>query len=197
MVKAKNRNYQRIDSKIVSAYKDLLKQGKAEDVSITDLCQTAEVNRTTFYKHYKNTLEVLETLQTNFINDYFSFKNYTFREFVHNPKDGLNALITELMKDQNYYTKLFGYHYVFKILQKIHLAIMKNVNEKSPEIITKWGVSQITTDILYFIGGAAISILSFIRGETPKDMTQERIIELISDALALSLKGYSDEYNKQ
>ena len=47
----KNSNYNRIDNLIVNAFLNISGQKPYNQITVTELCTEANVNRTTFYKH--------------------------------------------------------------------------------------------------------------------------------------------------
>lgn len=50
----------------------LLEKKDFELITIKDICEKAGVNRSTFYLHYQNTLELLQECLENIINDFFA-----------------------------------------------------------------------------------------------------------------------------
>lgn len=53
----------------------LLKKKNIIDISISELCEEAEVNRTTFYRHYATPYSVLYEIETDYFNlFFFNFK---------------------------------------------------------------------------------------------------------------------------
>lgn len=58
--------------KIQSGFLSMLNKKNFDDISITDICQEANINRGTFYNHYKTTYYLLNDLMKN---TYESFNN--------------------------------------------------------------------------------------------------------------------------
>ncbi len=54
--------------KIQSGFLSMLNKKNFDDISITDICQEANINRGTFYNHYKNTYYLLNALLKDFSN---------------------------------------------------------------------------------------------------------------------------------
>lgn len=52
---------------IREALLELLKKEPIQNISVSTLCQTAGINRTTFYNHYDGTYEVLAEIEENFL----------------------------------------------------------------------------------------------------------------------------------
>lgn len=64
--------------KIQSGFLSMLNKKNFDDISITDICQEANINRGTFYNHYKTTYYLLNDLMKN---TYESF-NHSMRIYL-------------------------------------------------------------------------------------------------------------------
>lgn len=53
----------------------LLRNKNINDISVIDLCNKANINRSTFYAHYHNIREILDDLETEFLNEFNIFKS--------------------------------------------------------------------------------------------------------------------------
>lgn len=57
------------EQKIQKAFLQMIRRFRFAEITVTMLCQEANISRTSFYKHYSNTAEVLdEVLETIFTN---------------------------------------------------------------------------------------------------------------------------------
>ena len=54
---------------IREAMLELLKKESIQNISVSELCQCAGINRTTFYNHYDGTYEVLAEIEENFLTE--------------------------------------------------------------------------------------------------------------------------------
>lgn len=62
--------YVRKDAAIKKATIELLKNKSIGGIKICELCKKANVNRNTFYAHYKSPIEVVETISRDFLQDF-------------------------------------------------------------------------------------------------------------------------------
>ena len=69
------RNAMRSKILIKNAYIELLKQKPATKITVTDIIHTANISRGTFYAHYKDTIDLWESFQRDFLNQLIK-KNY-------------------------------------------------------------------------------------------------------------------------
>ena len=50
---------------IHDAFLSLLREKNIRQITVTELCQMAEINRATFYKHYRDIFDLLEQIEAN------------------------------------------------------------------------------------------------------------------------------------
>ncbi|MBQ3754683.1 MAG: TetR/AcrR family transcriptional regulator [Clostridia bacterium] len=62
--------YVRKDAAIKKATIELLKDKSIGEIKICELCKKANVNRNTFYAHYKSPIEVVETISRDFLQEF-------------------------------------------------------------------------------------------------------------------------------
>ena len=73
-VKKKKRiEFTRSEKAIVHAYVELMQKNKK--ITVTDIVNTADLNRSTFYAHFKTADDVREKIQTDVINELFGSIN--------------------------------------------------------------------------------------------------------------------------
>ena len=64
--------YHNSSIKMNNALINLLDKKDFEDITVKEICQTASVNRSTFYLHYENTYDLLKETIENLYKDFFS-----------------------------------------------------------------------------------------------------------------------------
>ena len=64
--------YHNSSIKMNNALISLLDKKDFEDITVKEICQTASVNRSTFYLHYDNTYDLLKETLENLYKDFFS-----------------------------------------------------------------------------------------------------------------------------
>lgn len=72
-----NQRYRDTETRMEAAMLHLMERMDFEEITITTLCQEAEVNRSTFYAHFSDMAEMLDTMETTLgqelLNRYTSF----------------------------------------------------------------------------------------------------------------------------
>lgn len=83
-----NRRTQLTKRIIKEALIDLLKKEALVKITVSELCEEADINRSTFYSHYANVFEVVEEMEEEYVTEYMPFvkkldmKNYSFDKGV-------------------------------------------------------------------------------------------------------------------
>lgn len=60
---------------------ELLEIKDFQDISVSELCNKAGVNRSTFYSHYDNTQKLLQETYNNFLKTFSSYQQITDLDF--------------------------------------------------------------------------------------------------------------------
>ena len=63
MISAMDARTRRTIRKLENAFIDILETKNIADVSVSEICSSAHVNRTTFYRYYRNQYALLETIE--------------------------------------------------------------------------------------------------------------------------------------
>lgn len=108
--------------------KKLIRQGLAElsktkslsKITVKELTDLIEINRGTFYLHYKDIADLVESIETNLYNDFSDFiNNVTPKALIKKPVDILERYATFLEANKEAFTMLLGAHgdaeFVFKL----------------------------------------------------------------------------------
>lgn len=197
MAKVKNKNYQRIDNLIVSAFKELIKVKNIDKISVTELCEKAGVNRTTFYKHYSDTSEISDKLEEEIILRLFKILNdVTIHEFLENSLFYLKKYNEYLMSDIELCKQIFRPSRVRFIVDKANEFVYKAIQLKTPEIFKNYPKPcALKVDIGFFIGAITNLYLQYFRGfiECPLD----NVATMVSRNITYIYKGMKlDHQNK-
>ncbi len=88
MAKREDRRVTMTKRLLKDALIELLRQHSIYQISIRELCQRADVNRTTFYKYYGNQFDLLADME----NDVISFVNSTVTKNEASPERIIKAL---------------------------------------------------------------------------------------------------------
>ncbi len=108
-VKAEYRSSLRSKRLIREALVSLMRAKPFEKITITDIVKEADINRGTFYAHFKDTSEVLESIKENAVEELNeAFGAMTPDIILANPQPFFEALSALLSRDREYYRMLLS-----------------------------------------------------------------------------------------
>ena len=150
--KNKNSNYQRIDKAILSAFLSLSSKKQTDQITITELCTEANVNRTTFYNHYRGTWEIKEHISNELVEVAKRIMaEYKDKEFIANSLEILRAFNREIESRLDFYVAIHRMKESNSFAEKMISAFKENLTKYSlnGEIDTRY----LETAFAYFAGG--------------------------------------------
>lgn len=115
------KKYSNTDKKIHGAFLRLLARREFSEISVTAVCKTAGVNRSTFYSHYANTHELAEKIQSTIIG---IFLDEMLEKGVLSPKDLHKRRSTVTTEEQK--ATITGFLEFIKKYRVIYTVIIKN-----------------------------------------------------------------------
>ena len=121
----------------------LLENKQFEYITISEICEKAEVNRSTFYLHYENTSDLLKETVQYIIDDFLSF-------FPEDTKDTVNQFETCNLQDLYFVNEkyLFPYLLYIKKNQRIFQAMVSQPMLFGGEAIYKRLYNKIFNPVL-------------------------------------------------
>lgn len=91
-------------ARLARAYLQLIQEKKANEISVSELCNLAKVNRTTFYNNYANTTELAEEIRAELIREYANL--YTGNTDGPTPENYLR-MFRHIKENQIFYRTYF------------------------------------------------------------------------------------------
>lgn len=143
----------------VKRTKKLIRQGLAElsktkslsKITVKELTDLVEINRGTFYLHYKDIADLVESIETNLYNDFSEFiNNVTPKMVVKTPVDVFEKYALFVLENKEAFVMLIGVHgdaeFVFKLTalldEKIYdlcKSFFPNMNQSIYDFATQYG----------------------------------------------------------
>lgn len=65
-----DRRVRRTKALLIQAFVTLLQEKPIKDITVKELCDVADLNRGTFYLHYKDIYDMIEQLETDILNEF-------------------------------------------------------------------------------------------------------------------------------
>ena len=158
---------------IENSFLELLQEKPMAKITVTELCQKAQISRATFYKHYLDVPDLLEKLEQrlfDYIRDLFRGHAQDFERFLldmmeHTRKEGMRFMVLGTENaDPNLMAKTFrlcyeaGYPIVEKNLPQVESAkremLYQFMSQGSGAILTHWiqtGMQQPPEEVVKLI----------------------------------------------
>ena len=163
---------------IREAFFSILKQKPLTKVTVKEICAIAGVNRTTFYKYYKDTYDLLEQIEDELIDN-------LQLHLAHIDKSGLSDIFTTILTDisekRETYIMLFSEsegklfrERLFSLCYEDNKKVILEFFPKLPEEKQEW--------LYYFIADGCNSVLrQWIRGGFKQSI--EEMVEFLQEII--------------
>lgn len=157
---------------------DLLKHKKIHEITVTDICKKSDINRGTFYAHYKDAYDLLKSMEDELFDE---ISKYIDETPVEEYKDVLLLKALELIEENKELCKiLFSRHMENDIMDRIIYVANKAQIDK---LINSSQVNNAFLDyfIKYSVGGV-VSVIQNWMGNNLRESPEE-IVKIINDII--------------
>lgn len=160
------RNAVRSKTMIRQAFLELLQEKPYEKITVTDIAQRADLNRSTFYAHYPDVQGLIEEIEEEIINRSMQLlSEVTCQNIFQDPKIFLQILVQPVEENKKLYQLLVQSDYAGRQLYRINEAFASYVLN-SPEIPENLRSSKyFAVRINFFIGGIINTYCQWLTGE--------------------------------
>ena len=179
------RNAVRSKTMIRQAFLELLQEKPYEKITVTDIAQRADLNRSTFYAHYPDVQGLIEEIEEEIINRSMQLlSEVTCQNIFQDPKIFLQILVQPVEENKKLYQLLVQSDYAGRQLYRINEAFASYVLN-SPEIPENLRSSKyFAVRINFFIGGIINTYCQWLTGEL--DCSLDDIAEDIARTIQIS-----------
>lgn len=139
---------------IREAFLELLEEKKFEKITVTDIVDRADLNRSTFYAHYPDVYGVVEEIQKEIINRNMELiKQIEYRNILKDPIPYLNSICDTLEVNTSLFTRMGQATDIHQLLDKYQKMIVEDVmnDPDIPEEIRNAPFFEVR--IHFFVGG--------------------------------------------
>jgi AcrR family transcriptional regulator len=171
---------------IKSALLSLLEDKPLAKITVSELAETAQVNRKTFYNHYLDINSVLYDIETVFLDDIFAIidKNNIWGE-IENPS-GFILRFFEIIRDN-----MQMFHLLVRSGEHIHLMEsfrQRLRNHWSDQLFGRENADEILlTYLMDYVAGGTVSLLENW-AKNPNNMSLEDLAQFTSIVVSASAK---------
>jgi AcrR family transcriptional regulator len=153
-MKAEYRSAIRSRKMIREAFLELLKEKNISKITVTDIVNKADLNRSTFYAHYMDVRAITEEMENEVIDKMIEIlKKFEFNNFFNNPTPLLLEVSRFLENNQDTYKILLKVNDAETFLKKLKIEFAKYmmIDTDIPEYLKD--SKMVKLRISYFSGG--------------------------------------------
>ena len=172
-MRSEYRNAARSKVMIKKSYIELLKKKPASKITVTDIINLANISRGTFYAHYKDTLDLWESFQRDFLDQMLHFTEKHKEKLLVDKIDLLlYKTIDILKKDYETYCVLANRDFSFEFYHDVKRVILQ-------ALIDEYHVSlEVERSLNIYIGGFIMLLREWL--ENPDFESMEDYVKTLS-----------------
>ncbi len=165
--KAEYRSSIRSKLLIRNALVSLMREKPFEKITVTDIVKRADINRGTFYAHYKDSRQVLDKIREDAIEEVGkALRVISPDRMLENPEPVLAAVSEFLNKDINYYRMLVSVIGVGGLLREIRGVITEYLGQAERLRNAEDKVTA-SCKLDFIIAGIAVFYYDVVTGASP------------------------------
>ena len=164
---------------IRQAFMELLKEKKFEKITVTDIVNRADINRSTFYAHYPDVRGLVEDILDEVVRKSTQLiREMNYQSIFEDPRPFLRELLFIGMDNVEIYKRIGGTDFALRQIEELKTSLMdKAVSDVDvPEVIRMSNAYKI--QINFFIGGILNTYQQWLQGNLV--CTTEEIMEQIA-----------------
>lgn len=170
---------------IRQAFLELLQEKKLEKITVTDIVDRADINRSTFYAHFSDVRGLIEEMQREFVEQSLSLlQDSDFLELLQTPIPFLKKWIDIANQNRELYAILGKTAIANNHIEQLKLLLAEKAMNlpQIPEEIRKKKNFEIRVN--FFVGGIINVYQQYLVGNL--DATTDEIIADIADLITSS-----------
>lgn len=156
-----DRRIKRTRTAVFNAVMDLLIEKESNKITVLDLCKKADINKSTFYLHYKSMDDCLQKCFQVIMNGIVDIsKLINYQEIRTNPKPVVDKIIYEVQKNSNYLCKLKNSNICGPSVKMLKESLVSNIAQYNG--FTKEDNYYEYANITFGVGGFVDIIIEFL-----------------------------------
>ncbi len=186
------RNFTRSEKAIIRAYVELMQKKGDGRITVTDIVNTADLNRSTFYAHFKSSEDVREKIQSDIINELIgSLNKRDFRNALSDSYPAMMHVVEFIKKDEEMYKMLLNTEDANKFLKKLRDIVIEKYLADEVMLPRIKDRDEFEMNLRMFIGGYVSVIEDWAAGNV--NMPLEKAAKIMSDSVKLCVQRYSSK----
>lgn len=199
MIKMEKKEYRsaiRSRKMIRQAFYELLKEKNFEKITVTDIVNKADVNRSTFYAHYPDVMGVVEEIQEEILAYTQHFMdNVDFKDFYVNPKPYLQRIVKMVEENNELYRLLMTSAMAAKQLARIKYILIDRMIETLVVQEKDMNKFELEFSIRFYMGGILDVYTQWLNGVI--DCSLDELTEQLANIILRSTQSYMTSEEKR
>ena len=125
-----NKRYKNSSDIIETTFLTLILNHTYENISISQICEHANINRSTFYAHYDDINDLIIKIESKFANSMASIFNFGERQ----TNEAFVDMFTFVKENKYFYKAFLNIPYTTLAEKNLKLNILSNIKDKSDHI---------------------------------------------------------------
>lgn len=179
---------------INQAFLELLREKPFEKITVTDIVNRADINRSTFYSHYPDVRGLVDALMNQAVDQSVALvADVKFQDIFADPRPFLSGLSEIGKENQELYRLLGGTDFALKQVEKMKTILMEKAisTVDIPENIRRSNMFRI--QISFFVGGILNTYQQWLQGTLA--CSPEEIMEQIASLIVSNANTYRNWKN--
>ncbi len=188
--KKKYRSSIRSEKAIIRAYVRLLQEKGSGRITVTDIVNLADLNRSTFYGHFTSVDEITERIHSDIFQNLFgSLNTELLRNSLREPRLALEQVMKFLRKDEELYKALLNTGDADKVLKQMREAVVKTYMSDKETLQNIGDKDSFEMHLRMLVGGYGTVVRDWAAGDIK--LSIERCTEIISGFISDIVKRHS------
>ena len=184
-----NRNARRSRRMIRQAFETLLEEREFSKITIIDIVERADLNRSTFYAHYPDIYGIVDEMQEEIIQQNMElFRQLEFRNILQAPKPYLDCIAATMEQNLELMQRLGLSENIHRKSEKLQEMMEKDImyNSDIPQEVRESALFGIR--VHFFLGGIVNTYQRWAEGKL--DCTLDQVSSQIGDIICQSAKAF-------
>ena len=148
------RNFTRSEKAIIRAYVELMQVKSVSKITVTDIVNTADLNRSTFYAHFKSSEDVLEKIHSDIIAEIIdTMSRDDYRNLLTDPHPVLKRILNFIRRDEEMYKMLLNTEGASKFLKRLEKTVIEQYLSDETIFSQIKDKDEFEMNLRIFIGG--------------------------------------------
>lgn len=184
-----NRSTRKTKNAIENAFIELLQKKSIDKIRISEIVDRANVNRSTFYVHYFDVYDLLDSIENKLINELCNFNSIDLQNLVHK-KETYNIVSTleYIQKNKNIINTLMNSERGMQFYNKLANILREKSLNDFIEASNKYNSKFYEKATLFFVGGAMALVKDWLDNDT-NTYSPSQLAAVLENIITLIMSG--------